>query len=282
MVECLRHTNGTTTLSGHPHPTDFAVFLRPKFNYGRDDRPKYNTFGEYASRLNAVVESRLPITTGKVLQLNVKEAFMAVQSNTQAAPVAFQISNAAIHQDAEGRYCLNDLYKASGSNPKNKPSEWLRNKQAIELITELNLMAGIPAINSKTKIGTYAAKELVYAYAMWISPKFHLQVIRAYDALYHGSVCYVPDDQGVSLYFPKLSRPEQQRRWLVTQARDEMVLMWSVPDDKELVSDLEMVKREANDDDLLALLVELVKPSVLADLLNLVGRRLAVQFEAKG
>lgn len=96
--------------------------------------------------------------------------------------VTLSISDISIRQDSDGRYCLNDLHKAAGNEPKQKPSEWLRNKQTVELITEVE-KAGISAIQSKQQVGTFVVKELVYAYAMWISAKFHLLVIRAYDAM---------------------------------------------------------------------------------------------------
>lgn len=101
-------------------------------------------------------------------------------TNTQVQTLA--IANITIKQDAEGRYCLNDLHKAAGGANKNKPSMWLGNAQVLELAAEVE-KAGIPAITSKQRVGTYVCKELVYAYAMWISPSFHLEVIRAYDRL---------------------------------------------------------------------------------------------------
>lgn len=97
------------------------------------------------------------------------------------------IAGHGIRRDAEGRFSLNDLHRAAGCNPSDRPGEWLRNKQTQALIAEMG-GAGIPAgpvasVNDGYNNGTYVAKELVYAYAMWISPAFHLEVIRAYDQL---------------------------------------------------------------------------------------------------
>lgn len=94
------------------------------------------------------------------------------------------IAETAIRQDAEGRYCLNDLHKASGGEKRHGPSYWLETQQTKELAQELS-DTGIPVsvVKGGSHQGTYVCKELVYAYAMWISPKFNLEVIRAYDRL---------------------------------------------------------------------------------------------------
>lgn len=104
------------------------------------------------------------------------------------------IGNFAIRQDEDGRYCLNDLHKASGNQAKHKPANFLRVEQTQELIAEIDSSADLQGegtsfshmrscLKTLNGVGTFAAKELVYAYAMWISAKFHLQVIRAYDSM---------------------------------------------------------------------------------------------------
>ena len=108
------------------------------------------------------------------------------------------IVNTEIRTDAEGRYSLNDLHKAAGGEERHQPAFFLRNEQTQSLISEIERSAnsqigsdrGIPLSVKKGghNQGSYGAKELVYAYAMWISPKFHLQVIRAYDALVTGDL----------------------------------------------------------------------------------------------
>ena len=92
------------------------------------------------------------------------------------------ISEVSIRQDSEGRYCLNDLHQAAGGENRHKPGNWMQIQQTIDLIKELEI-AGIPAIQSKQGFGTFATKDLVYDYAMWISPAFKVKVIRTFDAV---------------------------------------------------------------------------------------------------
>ena len=108
------------------------------------------------------------------------------------------IGEFSIRQDEDGRYCLNDLHKASGGLEKHKPTRFIRNQQTQELVAEIeqgsdmslgenkqrpNLVFAVKTFHGGTNQGTYVVKELVYSYAMWISAKFHLVVIRAYDAM---------------------------------------------------------------------------------------------------
>ena len=95
------------------------------------------------------------------------------------------IGDTKIRRDAQGRYCLNDLHRASGASKQHAPGRWTRTDAYRALVAELKPeMAFAPAhsVHGGASPGTYAAKELVYAYAMWISPRFHIAVIRTYDA----------------------------------------------------------------------------------------------------
>lgn len=111
------------------------------------------------------------------------------------------ISNTKIRQDDEGRYCLNDCHRASGMSESKRPSNWVRTQSTKDLIKTLetaensqssNLSFGgkqpfsVNVVKGSNDAGIYVVKELVYAYAMWISPAFHLKVIRAYDDLVQG------------------------------------------------------------------------------------------------
>jgi predicted DNA-binding transcriptional regulator AlpA len=93
-----------------------------------------------------------------------------------------RIADLAIRTDADGRYCLNDLHRAAGEEQRHRPKYWLEGQSAQGLVAELEIGAITP-IQTKQGLGTFVCKELVYAYAMWISPSFHLKVIRAYDEL---------------------------------------------------------------------------------------------------
>lgn len=104
---------------------------------------------------------------------------------------ALTIANFSI-RTSDNLYSLNDLHKSSGGNAKHQPTNFMRNEQTQELIHAIEEEGSVAyhtirGGNAKQQ-GTFVCRELVYAYAMWISAKFHLMVIRAFDALNTGVI----------------------------------------------------------------------------------------------
>lgn len=134
------------------------------------------------------------------------------------------ILNNSIRQ-SDNLYSLTDLHRASGGKQKHKPVLFLSNQQTKELILEIESESkvGIPTSAVKTVRGgknpsTYACEELVLSYAMWISPKFHLVVLRAFLNLHKNSTALLPNT----------ITPEQQQaiQSAVQQAHHRTGLHW--------------------------------------------------------
>ena len=107
-----------------------------------------------------------------------------------------RIDDIDIRQDAHRRYCLNDLHRAAGGEERHRPAEFLRRPDTVEIVAALEAERKYGPAHTFQPVetimgrngGTYVCRELVYAYAMWVSPAFHLKVIRTFDALVTGGV----------------------------------------------------------------------------------------------
>ena len=120
-------------------------------------------------------------------------------------------------------YSLNDLHKASGNAEKHRPSLFVRLDTTQDLISEIQKEVKSADLIFKTTggrgmRGTYACEELVIAYAMWISPKFHLIVLRAFLNLHKNQTALLPST----------ITPEQQQaiQSAVQQAHHRTGLHW--------------------------------------------------------
>ncbi|HFW0557289.1 TPA: KilA-N domain-containing protein [Salmonella enterica subsp. enterica serovar Virchow] len=98
------------------------------------------------------------------------------------------IDGIEVRRDVQGRYCLNDLHRAAGGEDRHKPSNFMRMDSTRELCAEIDRCSDmsigcVETIRGGFGQGTYVSRELVFAYAMWISPSFHLKVIRTFDQI---------------------------------------------------------------------------------------------------
>ena len=93
-------------------------------------------------------------------------------------------------RQSDNLYSLNDLHLASGNDPKHRPTYFVKNQQTQDLVNEIerceNSHIAIKVVKGGRNPelqGTWVCEELVLSYAMWISPKFHLIVLRAFLAM---------------------------------------------------------------------------------------------------
>lgn len=119
-----------------------------------------------------------------------------------ARSMSLTLGGVKIKQDIEGRYCLNDLHKAAvadGANKRTKePGKFMATESFTEMVAELTTQnpGSLPVVTIEGRNGgTYVVKELIYAYAMWVNAKFHLHVIRTFDAVVVGHIQLVEGRQ---------------------------------------------------------------------------------------
>ena len=113
-------------------------------------------------------------------------------------------------------YSLKDLHKISGGEKKHEPYLFIRLETTQELITEIKSESDCEPVKTirGTQGGTYACEELVIAYAMWISPKFHLIVLRAFLAMHRNQPQQLALPEPEKFTFEFTEYELQQLAWL--------------------------------------------------------------------
>ncbi|MGG5194833.1 KilA-N domain-containing protein [Citrobacter sp. S5] len=106
------------------------------------------------------------------------------------------IAGVEITTDAEGRFNLNALHKASGLGVNKAPAQWLRTQTAKSLIAELEKeTVQICIVSDEGRNGgTFAHELLAIEYAGWISPVFRLQVNQTFLDFRTGKLVAVNSD----------------------------------------------------------------------------------------
>ncbi|MDG6828744.1 P22AR C-terminal domain-containing protein [Glaesserella parasuis] len=132
-----------------------------------------------------------------------------------------QILSTSIRQ-LDNLFNLKDLHIVAGNEKKHEPYLFVRLDTTKELIEEIQkedpTTQPLKTLRG-TQGGTYACEELALAYAMWISPKFHLVVLRAFLAMHKGELQNQPQP---------LALPEPEKKYTFEFTEDDLLdLTWA-------------------------------------------------------
>lgn len=169
-------------------------------------------------------------------------------SMNSAANAMPMIAGVEITTDEAGRFNLNALHRASGTGDHKAPNQWLRYKQAKELISELesqldqaaNSQLAQKAINSVhggVCPGTFAHELLAISYAGWISPAFQLQVNQVFLDYRTGRLQPVAPVDPMAV----LNDPAAMRGLLLTYSEKVLALEEKVEEAKPVIAAFERI-----------------------------------------
>ncbi|PWC10656.1 DNA-binding protein [Brenneria roseae subsp. americana] len=151
------------------------------------------------------------------------------------------IAGVEITTDAEGRFNLNALHRASGLGANKAPAQWLRTQSAQSLITELEketVQICIVSVEGRSG-GTFAHELLAVEYAGWISPAFRLRVNQTFIDYRTGKLAPAVDPMQA------LNDPATMRGLLLTYSEKVIGLEHQVD---EMRPDVEALERIAKAD----------------------------------
>ncbi|WP_112197798.1 phage antirepressor KilAC domain-containing protein [Rahnella sp. NRRL B-41462] len=157
------------------------------------------------------------------------------------------IAGVDITTDAEGRFNLNALHKASGESAHKRPSKWLATEQAKELISELEKQSPISGLGEEViksvkggaAPGTFAHELLAVEYAGWISASYRLKVNQTFLDFKTGKLQTVFDPMAA------LNDAEFLRGTLLTYSEKVIALEHKV---EEMRPDVDALERIAKAD----------------------------------